>query len=202
MGQLTRTRKLLVRYLPPVNRVARLLAAEHGGQILLSLATQKLVRDHLPEQVELCDMERPSQQSARSNHNLYRTGNRNRGCGRDADPVGRTPADAHRPGRFRKNALELAGRRRSGGRFHTWVGVVALAPISDPAHVIPAIAQTLGVRVIDEHRAAEGNPLQHHPGDRVPAVPPTTRSSLSVVTLFWRIRGDPGRLLGALNARR
>ncbi|MCP4396745.1 MAG: adenylate/guanylate cyclase domain-containing protein [bacterium] len=43
-------------YGPPVNRVARLLAAGHGGQILLSLAAQELVRDHLPEHVELRDM--------------------------------------------------------------------------------------------------------------------------------------------------
>ena len=33
---------------PPLNRVARLLAAGHGGQILLSLAAQELVRDQLP----------------------------------------------------------------------------------------------------------------------------------------------------------
>src|ERR687898_190231 len=34
---------------PPLNRVARLLSAGHGGQVLLSLATQELVRDQLPE---------------------------------------------------------------------------------------------------------------------------------------------------------
>ena len=33
---------------PPVNRVARLLSAGHGGQVLLSSSTQELVRDHLP----------------------------------------------------------------------------------------------------------------------------------------------------------
>jgi class 3 adenylate cyclase len=33
---------------PPVNRVARLLSGGHGGQVLLSLPTQELVRDHLP----------------------------------------------------------------------------------------------------------------------------------------------------------
>ena len=38
---------------PPLNRIARLLAAGHGGQVLLSLATQELVRDHLPPGVEL-----------------------------------------------------------------------------------------------------------------------------------------------------
>ncbi len=41
---------------PPVNRVARLLSAGHGGQTLLSLATQELVRDGLPKGTELRDM--------------------------------------------------------------------------------------------------------------------------------------------------
>src|SRR5262245_30858621 len=35
---------------PPLNRVARLLAAGHGGQTLVTLATQELARDHLPAQ--------------------------------------------------------------------------------------------------------------------------------------------------------
>jgi class 3 adenylate cyclase len=41
---------------PPLNRVARLLAAGHGGQILLSLATTELVREHLPSGAELHDL--------------------------------------------------------------------------------------------------------------------------------------------------
>jgi len=32
---------------PPLNRVARLMSSAHGGQVLLSLATQELVRDQL-----------------------------------------------------------------------------------------------------------------------------------------------------------
>ncbi len=40
----------------PLNRVARLLSSGHGGQILLSLATQELVRDSLPDGVALRDM--------------------------------------------------------------------------------------------------------------------------------------------------
>src|SRR5262245_5399169 len=40
----------------PLNRVARLLGAGHGGQVLLSLATQELVRDVLPDGVALRDM--------------------------------------------------------------------------------------------------------------------------------------------------
>jgi predicted ATPase/class 3 adenylate cyclase/Tfp pilus assembly protein PilF len=41
---------------PALNRVARLMSAGHGGQILLSLATQELVRGHLPTHVELRDL--------------------------------------------------------------------------------------------------------------------------------------------------
>jgi len=41
---------------PPLNRVARLLSTGHGGQVLLSLATQELVRDDLPQGVSLKDL--------------------------------------------------------------------------------------------------------------------------------------------------
>ena len=43
-------------YGPPVNRAARLLSAGHGGQVLLSLPTQELVRDRLPPDVDLRDL--------------------------------------------------------------------------------------------------------------------------------------------------
>jgi class 3 adenylate cyclase len=41
---------------PPLNRVARLLSAAHGGQVLLSLPTQELVRDQLPAGTSLRDL--------------------------------------------------------------------------------------------------------------------------------------------------
>jgi predicted ATPase/class 3 adenylate cyclase/Tfp pilus assembly protein PilF len=41
---------------PPVNRVARLLSAAHGGQVLLSLPTHEMVRDQLPARVSLRDL--------------------------------------------------------------------------------------------------------------------------------------------------
>jgi class 3 adenylate cyclase len=40
----------------PLNRVARLLAAAHGGQILISRATKELVGDMLPADVALRDL--------------------------------------------------------------------------------------------------------------------------------------------------
>jgi serine/threonine protein kinase len=41
---------------PPLNRVARLLSAGHGGQTLISKATKELVEGRLPEEVSLRDM--------------------------------------------------------------------------------------------------------------------------------------------------
>ena len=41
---------------PPLNRAARLMSAGHGGQVLLSLVTQQLVRDRLPHGVTLRDL--------------------------------------------------------------------------------------------------------------------------------------------------
>jgi predicted ATPase/class 3 adenylate cyclase len=41
---------------PPVNRVARLLSAAHGGQVLLSAATHEMVRDQLPAGGSLAEL--------------------------------------------------------------------------------------------------------------------------------------------------
>jgi predicted ATPase/class 3 adenylate cyclase len=41
---------------PPLNRVARLLSAAHGGQVLLSAASQEMVRDQLPAGSVLMDL--------------------------------------------------------------------------------------------------------------------------------------------------
>src|SRR5215213_214317 len=41
---------------PAVNRTARLMAAGHGGQVLVSLATEELVRDRLPDGVGFTDL--------------------------------------------------------------------------------------------------------------------------------------------------
>jgi class 3 adenylate cyclase len=41
---------------PPVNRVARLLSAAHGGQVLLSVATHEMVRDQLPAGMNLAEL--------------------------------------------------------------------------------------------------------------------------------------------------
>ncbi|MGH6830998.1 MAG: adenylate/guanylate cyclase domain-containing protein, partial [Methylocella sp.] len=40
----------------PLNRCHRMLSAGHGGQVLLSVATQELARDHLPADASLKDL--------------------------------------------------------------------------------------------------------------------------------------------------
>jgi class 3 adenylate cyclase len=41
---------------PPLNRTARLVSAGHGGQVLLSMAAQQVLRDYLPAGVALRDL--------------------------------------------------------------------------------------------------------------------------------------------------
>ena len=41
---------------PAVNRAARVMSAGHGGQVLLSLVTEELVRDRLPDDVSLVEL--------------------------------------------------------------------------------------------------------------------------------------------------
>jgi predicted ATPase/class 3 adenylate cyclase len=43
-------------YGPALNRAARLMSAAHGGQIVVSRATEELVRDHLPFDLDLVDL--------------------------------------------------------------------------------------------------------------------------------------------------
>ena len=45
-------------YGPPLNRAARLMSAGHGGQMLLSEVAAGLVRDTLPDGVDLLDLGR------------------------------------------------------------------------------------------------------------------------------------------------
>ncbi|MBI3741839.1 MAG: tetratricopeptide repeat protein [Chloroflexi bacterium] len=54
---------------PVLNRVARLMSAGHGGQILISDATESLVRDRLPMNISLRDMgERRLKDLTRAEH--------------------------------------------------------------------------------------------------------------------------------------
>jgi len=57
--------------LPLLNRTARLMSAGHGGQVLLSLATQQLVRDDLPPGCTLRDLGLHRLKDLRHSEHIY-----------------------------------------------------------------------------------------------------------------------------------
>jgi predicted ATPase/class 3 adenylate cyclase len=163
---------------PPLNRVARLLAAGHGGQVLLSLATVQLVRDTLAPEITLSDLgvhrlkdlTRPEQifqavapglpadfpslitlDVRRHNLPLQPTPL----IGREADVARVCDLLRHPttrlvtltgPGGVGKTRLALQVAAELLDMFPQGAYFVALAPISDLALVLTAIAQTLGVK--------------------------------------------------------
>jgi hypothetical protein len=167
---------------PPVNRVARLLSAAHGGQVLLSLPTQELVRDQLPAGTslrdlgehrlkDLCRPERVFQLSApdlpsefpplraldayRNNLPLQPTPL----IGREKE-VSEVCQRLSRP-EVRFLTLTGTGKTRLGlqaaaeltEEFDNGVFFVSLAAIRDPELVVGTVAGTLGVK------EAAGRPL-------------------------------------------
>jgi hypothetical protein len=57
---------------PPLNRTARLMAVGHGGQILLALATQQLIRDELPPGCSLRDLGLHRLKDLRHSEHIFR----------------------------------------------------------------------------------------------------------------------------------
>jgi predicted ATPase/class 3 adenylate cyclase len=161
-----------------LNQAARLLAAGHGGQILLSRATTELLRDHLPPHVELRDLGvyrlkdliHPEQIAQVVAPNLPDDFPPLRNV---VAPPGNVPApgnallgreheviavrallqhDAVRlvnltgPGGTGKTRLALHVAREMRHVFADGAWFVNVAPIHDPALVLPTIAQTLGIK--------------------------------------------------------
>ena len=163
---------------PALNRLSRVLAVTHGGQILLTHATRQLAGDELPENVSFHDLgqhrlrdllqpERifqvlapglpadfpplPSLQRHETNLPILLTPLIGR-----AEDVSRVVALLEQedcrlvtligPGGTGKTRLALAVGAEVLDTFPDGVWFVDLAPIADPALVLPAIAATLGVR--------------------------------------------------------
>ncbi len=159
---------------PPLNRVARLLAAGHGGQTLLSAATRLLAQDALPEgaflrdlgEKRLKDLSRaepifqlcapdlptsfpPLRTLDRRPHNLPVPPTLLVGREEDAARAGTLLGRARLltltgPGGTGKTRLSLQVAADVLEDFADGVFLVSLAPLSDPNMVVSAIARTLG----------------------------------------------------------
>ena len=159
-----------------VHRAARICAAGHGGQVVVSESTQRLLQDRSLRDLgehRLKDFDEPSR--------LYQVGH-------EAFPPLRTISNTNLPrpassfvGRQRE-VREVVGRLESGVRLLTLTGPggtgktrlaleaaaelvpefkggvlwVGLAPLRDPALVVEAVSETLGAR----------NGVAEHIGDR------------------------------------
>jgi formylglycine-generating enzyme required for sulfatase activity/class 3 adenylate cyclase len=73
---------------PALNRTARLMSAGHGGQVLLSLAAQRVVGDHLPEAVTLRDVGEHRLKDLRQAEHIYQV------LAADLPDVRRSPSTA------------------------------------------------------------------------------------------------------------
>ena len=156
---------------PAVSRAARVMAAGHGGQILVAASTAAVVdgveledlgehrlRDlsgvHRIFQVRATGLSedlspvahagRSAGQLAVANDELYwpRCGNRRSGCG----GAGGTPRDVDRcgwRGQDARLALQVAGEVLP--EFPDGVWLVELAPVGDPGAVGDAVATALGI---------------------------------------------------------
>jgi predicted ATPase/class 3 adenylate cyclase len=173
-------------YGPTLNRASRLMAAAHGGQILLSLATEELVRDHLPANTALRDMGERRLKDLIRPERVYQViapdlpadfpplktldARPNNLPAQTTPFIGRDNeirAIKERLSNANVRLLTLSGVGGTGktrlalqaaadmvDNFEHGVFFVPLASLSDPALVLPTIAQAFAVR------EAAGRPLQ------------------------------------------
>jgi predicted ATPase/class 3 adenylate cyclase len=161
---------------PPLNRVARLLSAGHGAQVLLSHDTVTLGRGVLPEEVTLRDLGQHQLKDLSQPEHVYQlqhpdlpaifppikslSTHPNNLPEQVTSFIGRVTERAEAQDRLTKTKLlTLTGAGGSGKsrlglqvaaealeRFPDGVFLVELAPLTDPAFVAPTVAGVLGVK--------------------------------------------------------
>ena len=158
-----------------LHRAARIMAAGHGGQILLSEATRGVVHQSLPEGVTLRDLGEHRLKDLAQPEFLYQVVAD--GLQADFPRVRTLERTTNLPPQLtsfvgRRSEIEEIKERLSGTRLLTLTGpggtgktrlsiqvgtelldvfedgafFVALAPITDPELVVPTVAQALGLR--------------------------------------------------------
>lgn len=169
-----------------VNRAARIAAAGHGGQIVLSSATRALVADALHDGIVIRDLGRHVLRGVPAPEHLFqldvpglpdrfpplRTGTAAAGdlpsrvtsfVGRDVELGELAGLLADRrlvtltgPGGIGKTSLAVETGRSLAERYADGAWFVALADVEDPAEVRSTIARTLGLHDGPGRPAAEG----------------------------------------------
>lgn len=159
-----------------LNRVGRLLAACHGGQTLLSLATKELVRDHLPPDTQLLDLGQHRLRDLAYPERIYQllidglpenypplktldVQPNNLpvqltsfiGRQRELSEVIRLLAATHLltltgPGGTGKSRLSLQAAAEVLPDFPDGAWLVELAPLSEPENILPAVASIFNIR--------------------------------------------------------
>lgn len=202
-----------------VNRAARIAAAGHGGQIVLSDTTRALVADALPDGVAIRDLgvhalrDVPSPErlfqldvpGLRSDFPALRTTTATIGdlpsrltsfIGRDVELEELAALLAERrlvtltgPGGIGKTSLAVETARRVADRFPDGAWFVPLAEVEDPAAVRSVIARTIGLFDGPGRPAADG--LRPYLADR---------SMLLVLDNFERLLDASGDLADLLDA--
>jgi predicted ATPase/class 3 adenylate cyclase len=168
-----------------VHRAARIAAAGHGGQILASAATQALVEPAPPEGVAFRDLGEHTLKDLPRAERLYQVvaeglaerfppvrsveGQRNLpqqlttfvGRRREIDDVKEALGETRLvtltgPGGTGKTRLSIQVAGELSGSFESGVAFVPLAPISDPALVMSAVADALELREASDRMPVEG----------------------------------------------
>jgi predicted ATPase len=159
-----------------LNRAARLMSAGHGGQILLSNVTAELIREQLPANTTLLDLGEHRLKDLTRPEHIYQIINPELPCefppikSVDSLPNNLPPQLTSFVGREKEiaeikallNSARLVTLTGSGGTgktrlsleagaeeltfFANGVWLIELAPLSDPAQIIPALAQTFGLQ--------------------------------------------------------
>jgi predicted ATPase/class 3 adenylate cyclase len=159
---------------PAVNRAARIMAAGHGGQILLSATSASLVRESLPSRATLVDLGTHRLKDLSEPETLFQVGHpdlssmfpplrtvaagsnlptqRSSFVGRvnELDRLAVLLAERHivtlvGVGGVGKTRLALQAAGELSGRFRGGVWLVELARTGDPTAVIPVARAALGV---------------------------------------------------------
>lgn len=100
---------------PALNRTARLMSAGHGGQVLLSLAAQLIVREHLAEGLDLRDLGEHRLKDLRQSERIFQL------VAEDLADTVKPPKTAEAlTARDRVQVTDEAAARGSEGRRYPW----------------------------------------------------------------------------------